>query len=124
MNTYWYLATAYSKHPGGLEEAFRMACRAAGLLMQAKVPVFSPIAHTHPISVVCDMNPLDHGIWLPIDQPMIDAAHGIIVLMEGGWEESFGVQYELDCFLKRGKTVVFMREGRLPLEFALRPVAA
>jgi hypothetical protein len=116
MNTYWYLATSYSKHPDGLHDAWVMACRAAGLLMNAGVPVFCPIAHTHPIARHCAMDPLDHSIWLPVDQPLIDAAHGIIVLRDGGWEESYGIAHERKCFKEAGKPELFMDTGEVPAE--------
>lgn len=116
VNTYWYLATSYSKHPEGLQAAFEMAVRAAGVLSKAGVPVFSPIAHTHPIAMLCNMDPLDHTIWLPVDQPLIDAAHGIIVLRDGGWEESYGIAHERKCFMAAGKPELFMDTGEVPVE--------
>lgn len=112
--TYWYLATSYSKHPAGLDAAFRMAVHATGLLMRAGVPVYCPIAHSHPVATICEMDPKDHSIWLPVDQPLIDAAHGIIVLRDGNWEESFGIAHELECFRAAGKPVVFMDPGVVP----------
>ena len=45
---FWYLASPYSKYPEGTQAAFEMACWQAGLLIRAGVPVFSPIAHSHP----------------------------------------------------------------------------
>lgn len=112
--TFYYLATPYSKYDGGLEEAFAEACLQTALLVQAKVPVFSPIAHTHPIAMRAGMNPLDHTIWLPCDRPMMDAAYGIIVCMMAGWADSYGVQHEIDVFRDAGKPIVFMKPGIVP----------
>ncbi len=39
---YWYLGSAYTHHDAGIEEAARMASRAAGLLISKGVNVFSP----------------------------------------------------------------------------------
>ena len=44
---FWYLATPYSKFPGGLDAAYVEACKAQALLIKAGVPVFCPISHTH-----------------------------------------------------------------------------
>jgi len=122
---YWYLATSYSIHPEGLEAAFRMALRAAGVLIQAKIPVFSPIAHTHPIAIEMGLDPLDHSIWMPADMPMMEGAHGIIVLRDGGWESSYGIQCERAEFAMAGKIELFMDPGQIPeaLRFQRRQAA-
>jgi hypothetical protein len=112
--TYWYLATPYSKFPGGLDAAFRLACEAAGLLIRAGVPVHSPIAHTHPVAIACGMDPLDHSIWLPADKPMMDAASGLIVLRAESWERSYGISVEIDEFRDAGKPILFMDPGVVP----------
>jgi hypothetical protein len=36
---YWYLATPYSKYPGGLTEAFVAACRLTAKLIKNHIPV-------------------------------------------------------------------------------------
>lgn len=112
--TFFYLATPYSKYPAGLDAAFQEACRNAGLLIAAKIPVFCPIAHTHPIAMACEIDALDHSIWLPADQPMMDAACGIIVVMMDGWFESRGIEHELEAFTKAGKPIVYMEPGEVP----------
>jgi hypothetical protein len=114
---FWYLATPYSKYPAGLEAAFHLALDAAGLLIRAKVPVYSPIAHTHPIAILTGMDPLDHAIWLPADKPMMDAAGGLIMLRAESWEQSYGMKHELNLFQGAKKPVVWMDPGVLPKEF-------
>ncbi len=47
---YWYLATPYSKYPGGPEPACHEACKAAAWLIRHDVRCYCPIAHTHPIA--------------------------------------------------------------------------
>ena len=111
---FWYLASPYSKYPEGTQAAFEMACGQAGLLIRAGVPVFSPIAHSHPISEHGGINPLDHDIWLPADKPFMDAARGCIVVMADGWQESYGVKFEIDTFYHAGKPFVFMQPGVVP----------
>lgn len=115
---YWYLATPYSKYPGGIYSAFRGACQNTALLIRAGVATFSPIAHTHPIAIESGMDPLDHGIWLPLDAPMMDAARGLIVCMMTGWDTSYGVGVEIEAFKRVRKPVIYMTPGTVPAELA------
>jgi hypothetical protein len=114
---FYYLASPYSKHPGGLEVAFRQACEAAALLIKAGVPVFSPIAHSHPIAVAGGLDPLSYDVWLPADRPMMDAASGIIVLHLLGWATSYGIAEEQRHFAAAGKPEVHMMPGQVPTMF-------
>ena len=114
--SFWYIASPYSKFPDGIEAAFQAVCREVGLLIRAGVPVFSPIAHTHPVAMACDIDPFDHSIWLPSDAPMMEAAHGIIVCKLERWEKSYGVTHELERFRCAHKPVVFMTPGIVPNE--------
>ncbi|MDQ0305360.1 DUF1937 family protein [Ancylobacter polymorphus] len=95
---YWYLATAYSKHPAGLDAAHEMACRAVGALRSLGVVAFSPIAHWHPVGRLLGINPLDHDLWMEIDKPMMEGAEGLIVLCSPGWQASRGIAVEIDFF--------------------------
>lgn len=113
--SYYYLATPYSKYEGGLEAAFIMAAKQTALLMQAGIPVFSPIAHTHPIAIHGGIDPLDYTVWQPVDQPMMDAATGLIVVCAPGWRESKGVAYEIEDFKLAGKPVFYMEMNVVPL---------
>jgi len=112
--SFYYLATPYSKYPHGIETAFRLACENAALLIKAGVPVFSPIAHTHPIATVARMDPLDHTIWLPSDEPMMRAAHALIMLKAESWEASYGMRVERETFEAAGKAVLWMEPGKVP----------
>lgn len=95
---YWYVASPYSKYPGGVEEAFKAACECTGRLLARGIPVFSPIAHSHPIAQHAAIDPMSHEIWLEADRPMMEAAHGALVLRLPGWEFSYGVKHEIDFF--------------------------
>lgn len=116
MSTLWYLATPYSKYPGGIEQAFVLACTETARLVKAKVPVFSPIVHTHPVAALGGMDPLDHTIWLPCDEPMMNACSGIILLRAESWGLSYGMKVERETFEAAGKPVVFMDPGLVPPE--------
>ena len=93
---YWYLATPYSKWPGGIEDASFIASELAGLLLLEGVNVFSPIAHSHAISQAAKIDPHRHDIWLPADKPLFEGAHGILVASFPGWRTSKGITMEIE----------------------------
>ena len=114
MSAFWYLATPYSKYPSGIEAAFRLAVEARGFLLKHGIPTFSPIIHSHPVAVQCDLDPLDHTIWLPSEAPIMMVACGLIMLMAEGWRESVGMKYEQDDFTWRKLPIVFMEPFVMP----------
>lgn len=114
MSGFWYLATPYSAHPLGPNAAYRQACEQAALLIKAGVSVFSPIAHSHQIAKVGGIDPFSHEVWLPIDEPMMDAAIGMIQCRLPGWNTSRGMDYEIDRFAGAGKPIVVMEPGEVP----------
>lgn len=95
---FWYLATPYSKWKGGLDDAALMAARIAGALARYRVCVFSPIAHSHAVAVASDLDPRDHDIWIPLDEPFMASACGLIVADVEGWRDSYGVTIEIHRF--------------------------
>ena len=113
--SFWYLASPYSKYPGGMDLAFQMACRNAALLLKAGIPVFSPIAHSHPIAVYGDIEATSHEFWIDfVDMPFMEAARGCIVLQARSWTSSTGVAREIEYFNSVGKPVATMKPGRVP----------
>ena len=106
--TFWYLATPYTKYPGGQEEAFKLSAQAAAIFIRHRVPIFAPIAHTHPIAEHGGLALADYTIWLPADAPFIRGASGIIVVMAEGWETSYGVKHEREAFARAGKPEWFL----------------
>jgi len=105
---FWYVATPYSKYAAGIEGAAREAARATAWLMKGGVPCFSPICHTHAIATEGGIDPLDHAFWMPVDEPMMDAAVGLVVVMMDGWQESYGVNVEIEMFMCACKPVHFL----------------
>ncbi len=103
-----YLATPYTKHKLGIEHAWVEACTFAANLLKAGISVYSPIAHTHPIARYGSMDPLDHSIWLPFDQAMMDACDAMIVAEMPGWIESKGVQHEIAVFDVAKKPIYYL----------------
>lgn len=108
VTEYWYLATPYSKYPEGLNAAWVAACEAAGHLVRQGRTIYCPIAHTHPIAIYGQLNPLDHEIWLPLDKPFMDNAIGLIVVKMPSWQDSYGISVEIDVFQAAGKPIEYM----------------
>jgi Domain of unknown function (DUF1937) len=113
-----YIGTPYSKYPGGIEVAFIDACRLTAQLLSEGLNVYSPIAHTHPISVHGGIDPMDLSIWLPFDAAMMGKADAMIVAMMAGWESSTGVRHEIQAFIEVGKPVYFLDLTDLGVEVA------
>lgn len=104
-DAYWYLASPYSKYANGLNAAFVDVCDIAAMFIRERVPVFAPIAHSHPIAINGEIDPLDHGIWLPADAPLMRAAHGLIVCELDGWADSYGIRVEIEEFRLASKPI-------------------
>lgn len=103
-----YLASPYSHaSPIVREQRFEAVCKAAGKMMEAGVIVYSPIAHSHPISRHMAVSPVDHNFWLRQCFGVLERSTRMDVLMLEGWEASKGVAAELE----------FCREHGIPFGF-------
>ena len=91
-----YLASPYSKYPGGRLLAFREACQKAGELMEQGLNVFCPIAHSHSIEEWCFDDRKDGDWWLKQDFAVLEHCDELYVYMMPGWKESYGVGAEID----------------------------
>ena len=110
----WYLATPYSKYPGGIASAYELACKQSALLISNGVHVFSPIAHSHGIAFHGELDALSHDLWLKMDKTFMDLCVGCIFLLAESWEKSYGMEQERLYFLKNKKPVVDMTPDKIP----------
>lgn len=110
-----YLATPYSTpkpgrkvaHEGLLEARFRLVTRVAAVLFLYKHKVFSPITHSHPMTMISPIElPKTFEFWREFDESMIDWSDYVVVLKFPGYIESKGVQSEIRHALIRGKPVI------------------
>lgn len=108
-----YLATPYTKFKGGLEEANRLSSLYASTLLKAKLPVFSPIAHSHAIAVHGHLAGKDHSIWMPLDFAFTESAFALLVCKMPGWEESYGIGLEIEFFQKNKKPIYYWQPPNL-----------
>jgi len=102
-----YLASPYS-HPDKAVEArrFGVVCRKAAEMMRDGYVVFSPIAHTHSIALAGNL-PTGWDYWKRVDRELVMLCSRMVVLMLDGWEQSVGVQAEIE----------YAKELRIPIEY-------
>ena len=111
---YFYLATPYTKYSTGLDAAFEDSCIIAAHLINMGLIVYSPIAHTHSIAKHGGVDPKNHDLWMAVEYPLVKAARGLIVAMLTGWENSVGVQKEIQLFREMGKPIFYLKPEDLP----------
>jgi nucleoside 2-deoxyribosyltransferase len=118
-----YLASPYS-HPDQAvrEERYRAACRVAAALLLAGQPVFSPIAHSHPL--VAYGLPADWSFWQRYDRELLARCDEVVVLMLAGWRESVGVREEIRIARELGKPVRYLVPELARVSPTLAPVAS
>ncbi len=103
-----YLATPYSEDKRSIHHAFIDACTFAAGCLKEGVRVYSPIAHTHMIALAGNIDPLDHKIWLPFDEAVMEVCEALIVAELPGWTESHGVQHEIAVFEVAKKPIYYL----------------
>jgi len=104
---YIYIASPYTHPSGDVRRArFDCVCRFAALVMNRGHIVFSPIAHSHPIALHgLDATSMD--FWRRQDKPFLDGCESMVVLMLEGWDESAGVQHEIETVRAAGKPIAY-----------------
>jgi hypothetical protein len=102
-----YLASPYT-HPDKAvrETRYYEACRcAAWLMLNGYGQVFSPISHSHGIYQADTRTGQSYEHWVELDELMIGVADCLMVLRINGWEESKGVNREVEVARRLGKPV-------------------
>ena len=104
-----YLASPYTHPDPAVRQArFEAACRQAAEMMRCGIPVFSPIAHSHPVALHGGLDALDLEFWERQDLHFVEACSEIWVLQLDGWQESTGLQAEIEMALSLGKPVMYV----------------
>jgi len=103
-----YLATPYTHpDPEVRSERFRVVNRVAAEMMAQGDHVFSPISHTHEMSVQHGL-PHDWSYWKQNCSVMVAACSRMVVLMQDGWQESVGVRAEIELAESLGMPVEYV----------------
>lgn len=111
-----YLASPYSHVGHGTDEQkkqtrernYRYALFAQHQLLTFGYPVFSTIVHNHILAKRYEL-PSDAGYWTRYNHHMIDLSRAVFVLQTPGYEESIGVNEEIDYANSRAIPVYRMQ---------------
>lgn len=108
-----YLAAPYSVYDSLVNATwpqvrFDLVNIAAMRLIRAGCIVFSPISHSHPISLTQPPEANTHGLWLEQDLEFAKWADILVVLRLPGVTASYGVNKERDWFNDMKKPVYFV----------------
>jgi hypothetical protein len=101
-----YLASPYSKFPGGRESANNIVSAKAASLMLKGYPIFCPIAHSHAIELWMD-DTKDGDFWLKQDFAVLENCTEMWVYKMPGWDQSDGVRREIE----------FAKQHHIPIEY-------
>lgn len=108
-----YLASPYTNPDDGSDKAYRHrrfieACTAAARLMSRGLVIFSPIAHSHPISDhLASSISNSHAFWLEQDFSFLARCERLMVLRLYQWQRSYGVAQEMK----------FATDHSIPIEY-------
>ncbi len=102
-----YLASPYSHpDPAMRELRYKQACEVAALLMRDGHLVYSPIAHSHPLTAFG--LPANWEFWRPLDEAMLAKCQALVVARLSDWEQSRGVRAELAQARELGLKIGFV----------------
>ncbi len=100
-----YIASPYThENQHVMNNRFEKVALHTAQLMRQGLPVYSPIVHGHSIAVRHDL-PTDWQFWKSHCMAMLSKADKMIVLMMGGWQDSVGVQAEIEYCTENDITV-------------------
>ena len=103
-----YLAIPYNDPSSEIRnERFEIANKVTAGLMNLGYNVFSPISHSHPIAVQCNL-PRGYEFWKEWNKTFIEWCDELYVVCIDGWRESRGVQDEISIATEMGKKVVLI----------------
>ncbi len=111
-----YLCTVYTQGTEDLDPIMREAVLHARYVeardktaefMKKLVPIFSPIVHCHDLALHNDM-PKTWDYWEKIDFQYLDACKEVWVYQMPGWEQSRGIQAEIEYAKLKEKPVKYI----------------
>lgn len=89
------------------ETRFKLVSKVAARLMREGNYIFSPISHSHPLSIEGGL-PGDWKFWEGYDRCILASCKKIMVLKLPGWETSTGVQAEIKIGKELGIPVEYL----------------
>jgi nucleoside 2-deoxyribosyltransferase len=102
-----YLASPYWHADAAIRnQRFRAACQATADLIRQGQVVFSPVVYGHVL--VANGLPADWSFWQRQDAEHLRHCEEVLILRVDGWEESEGVQGELELAAEMGKPIGYL----------------
>ncbi len=106
--SFYYIASPYTnKDPDVVKKRFYDVMEFTANLMKRNIAVYSPIVHCHELASTHNM-PTTFEYWQKMNHAMLDASKGMVVLTLPGWENSKGVEDEIQ----------YAKSKKLPIYFA------
>jgi len=99
-----YLAGPYSFSP---EIAFERHAAYAASLLQKGFFIFSPILHNHQLAHTYEL-PKDAEFWQGYNKAMLLRCTELWVMLEPGWDNSKGTQYEIAVAIETNKPIKYI----------------
>jgi hypothetical protein len=90
---------------------FNMLTKFAAQIMAAELLVYSPITHSHPMTLH-EALPGTWAYWERMDREMLSICSELWIMKLDGWEESEGLQHEIRIAREMHKPVVFIDPTR------------
>lgn len=103
---FWFLGSPYTLYHAGTEVAYEYIKDISASLYEDGIAHYCPVVPSHEWSIISGLDPLDLQVWLPINQPWMDLAHGLCVVRMRGWADSVGLKQEIEWFESTGRPVV------------------
>ncbi len=103
-----YLASPYTKHSKETREYFfELLCDITAQMFNRGKYVFTPIVYAHPVAARHNLPP-EWDYWKEYDELFLSICSELWVLKFPGWEDSTGVQAEVEIALGRGLPVKYV----------------
>jgi hypothetical protein len=90
---------------------FNMLTKFAAQIMAAELLVYSPITHSHPMTLH-EALPGTWAYWERMDREMLSICSELWIMKLDGWEDSEGLQDEIAIASEWRKPVVFIEPNR------------
>lgn len=111
-----YLSAPYTTGPDIPEKRQADIDKAAAWLMKNwGIFVYSPITYERRLKDVYGEN-MSWEFWAPLDAEMVARCDELYVLCLNNWENSRGVNFEIDEARKLGKPIFYIREDRVSIK--------
>lgn len=118
-----YIATPYSHpDPAVRIQRFKVVTVIAARLRRRGYHVFSPITQGHVMASAAKL-PLDWDYWQEDARLALAACNGLIIVTQRGWQESVGVQAEIEIAREMGMPI-FKVQPIIPAPSIPKPIAA